>query len=316
MTVYSRAYRRLVAGPIFILGDGVALEARGDDGEFYLVVTGDGKRIGGYLAVILTAADGFPLIGDLLNVKGKNVFKPSNKREKRQLKKFEKLVAFLTSPNDSVRLVKRSVTTVRKESELDVFLRLISKLRSCGVVKPGDVFAGGSVYGSPRVRLELASMGILNGSPVNEGSSGGILKTIYRFWNAGVELAGKAIDNSSVSIDLLKNADLLLTSMKMLLTGQAGVKTVPMRHMEKLQLLPTDLGEAMIAGYGRRLRSGIAEGINGVLKTPFKLVNSGKKLQTKGYENIRKLLHRRIIGKQIAKLGEIIVNDKLNLRLT
>ncbi|MGQ4891568.1 MAG: hypothetical protein ACP6IP_03665 [Candidatus Njordarchaeia archaeon] len=50
------------------------MEARGDDGEFYLVVTGDGKRIGGYLAVILTAADGFPLIGDLLNVKGKKRF--------------------------------------------------------------------------------------------------------------------------------------------------------------------------------------------------------------------------------------------------
>ncbi|MGQ4892688.1 MAG: hypothetical protein ACP6IP_09425 [Candidatus Njordarchaeia archaeon] len=148
------------------------------------------------------------------------------------------------------------------------------------------------------MRLELASMGILNGSPVNEGSSGGVLKTVYRFWNAGVELAGKAIDNSSVLIGLLKNADLLLTGVKMLLTGWAGVKTVPMRHMEKLQLLLTDLGEAMIAGYGRRLRSGIAEGINGVLKMPFKLVNFGRKLQTKGYENVRKLLYRRIIGKK------------------
>jgi len=69
-------------------------------------------------------------------------------------------------------------------------------------------------------------------------------------------------------------------------------------------------------GYARRLRSGTAEGINGVLKTPFKLVNLGRKFQTKGYKNVKKPPHRQIIGIQIAKLGEIIMNDKLNLRLT
>ncbi|MGQ4892742.1 MAG: hypothetical protein ACP6IP_09695 [Candidatus Njordarchaeia archaeon] len=92
MIANSKAYRSLVTGPIFILADGVTLEARRDDAKSYLVVFGDGKKIDGYLAIILTMADGFPLIGDIIEVKGESIFKPENEIKKRRLKKFEKLV--------------------------------------------------------------------------------------------------------------------------------------------------------------------------------------------------------------------------------
>jgi len=52
--------------------------------------------------------------------------------------------------------------------------------------------------------------------------------------------------------------------------------------------------------------SSIAEGLNGILKTSFNLVNAGKKCLSKGYHNVRRLLHRRLIALQIIMLGDKI----------
>ena len=52
----------------------MAIEVRGEDLNLYLVITGDERRIDGYLGVIITLSGGFPLIEDLANIKSKNDF--------------------------------------------------------------------------------------------------------------------------------------------------------------------------------------------------------------------------------------------------
>jgi len=82
MIANAYAYRTILSDRHIILGDGVVIEARRDDSDSYLVMTGDGKRKDGYLAVIITLSDGFPLIGDLVRIRGKKRLQNGQREER------------------------------------------------------------------------------------------------------------------------------------------------------------------------------------------------------------------------------------------
>ena len=77
---------------------------------------------------------------------------------------------------------------------------------------------------------------------------------------------------------------------------ETPVGSVPMRHVDALIGVSLDPVDALLMGRARRMRSSIAEGPNGTFKTPFNLVNAGKKCLSKVYHNVRRLFHRRLIA--------------------
>ena len=157
MIANAYAYRTIIPDRHIILGDGVVIEARKDDPDSYLVMTGDGKRKDGYLAVIITLSDGFPLIGDLVNIRGRNDFKTVNEESNRRLRKYELLANFLVSDRkDRKNIVKVSRDRIRKETEMSLFTKLAELLINNGVLRHGDIFSGDSVYGHKTVRELLA----------------------------------------------------------------------------------------------------------------------------------------------------------------
>jgi len=74
------------------------------------------------------------------------------------------------------------------------------------------------------------------------------------------------------------------------------IGAVPIRHVDALIGVSLDPVDALLMGRARRMRSSIAEGPNGTFKTPFNLVNAGKKCLSKVYHNVRRLFHRRLIA--------------------
>ena len=87
---------------------------------------------------------------------------------------------------------------------------------------------------------------------------------------------------------------------------ETPVGSIPMRHADALIDMSLDLLDALLMSCARRMRSSVAEGLHSALKTPFNLVNAGKKCLSKGYHNVRKLLRRQLIALQILMLGDKI----------
>jgi len=309
MIANAYAYRTIIPDRHIILGDGVVIEARKDDPDSYLVMTGDGKRKDGYLAVIITLSDGFPLIGDLVNIRGRNDFKTVNEESNRRLRKYELLANFLVSDRkDRKNIVKVSRDRIRKETEMSLFTKLAELLINNGVLRHGDIFSGDSVYGHKTVRELLAKHGITCASPINEGNQPEPIKFVYRLRDAAITLlAGVSEKDFLEPSDCVIIAEALMAILSHALRElETPIGSIPMRYVDALIGVSLDLIDALLMGRARRMRSSIAEGLNGILKTPFNLVNAGKKCLSKGYHNVRRLLHRQLIALQIIMLGDKI----------
>jgi len=153
MIANAYAYRIIIPDRHIILGDGVVIEGRKDDPDSYLVMTGDGKRKDGYLAVIITLSDSFPLIGDLANIRGRNDFKTVNEESNRRLRKYELLANFMINDKkDRKNIVKVPRDRIRKETEISLFTKLAELLINNGVLRRGDISSGNPVYGHKTVR--------------------------------------------------------------------------------------------------------------------------------------------------------------------
>jgi len=309
MIANAYAYRTILSDRHIVLGDGVVIEAKKDDPDSYLVMTGDGKKKDGYLAVIITLLDGFPLIGDLVNIRGRNDFKTVNEKSNRRLRKYELLANFMISDKkDRRNIVKVSRDRIRKETEMSLFTKLAELLINNGVLRRGDIFSGDSVYGHKTVRELLAKHGITCASPINEGNQPETVRFVYRLRDAAITLLAKVSEKDFLEpSDHVIIAEALMAILSHSLRKlETPVGSVPMRHVDALIGVNLDLINAMLMGRARRMRSSIAEGLNGTLKTPFNLVNAGKKCLSKGYHNVRRLLHRRLIALQILMLGDKI----------
>ena len=309
MIANAYAYRTILSDRHIVLSDGVVIEAKKDDPDSYLVMTGDGKKKDGYLAVIITLLDGFPLIGDLVNIRGRNDFKTVNEKSNRRLRKYELLANFMISDKkDRRNIVKVSRDRIRKETEMSLFTKLAELLINNGVLRRGDIFSGDSVYGHKTVRELLAKHGITCASPINEGNQPETVRFVYRLRDAAITLLAKVSEKDFLEpSDHVIIAEALMAILSHSLRKlETPVGSVPMRHVDALIGVNLDLINAMLMGRARRMRSSIAEGLNGTLKTPFNLVNAGKKCLSKGYHNARRLLHRRLIALQILMLGDKI----------
>jgi len=309
MIANAYAYRTILSDRHIVLSDGVVIEAKKDDPDSYLVMTGDGKKKDGYLAVIITLLDGFPLIGDLVNIRGRNDFKTVNEKSNRRLRKYELLANFMISDKkDRRNIVKVSRDRIRKETEMSLFTKLAELLINNGVLRRGDIFSGDSVYGHKTVRELLAKHGITCASPINEGNQPETVRFVYRLRDAAITLLAKVSEKDFLEpSDHVIIAEALMAILSHSLRKlETPVGSVPMRHVDALIGVNLDLINAMLMGRARRMRSSIAEGLNGTLKTPFNLVNAGKKCLSKGYHNVRRLLHRRLIALQILMLGDKI----------
>lgn len=286
MTANAYAYRAFIPDYCVILGDGVVVEARGDDPESYLVITGDGKRKDGYLAVIMTLSDGFPLIGDLVHIRDRNDFKIVEEKGSRRPRKYELLASFMIDNRRARKnFVKVPRKGVRKETEMSLFIKLARLLIDNGVLRRGDIFAGDSVYGHRTVREFLAKHGIICASPINEGNQPEPIRFIYRLRDAAITLlAGASEKDFSDPSNRIVMAEALIAILSHSLEElETPVGSIPMRRVNTLIGVKLDLIDALLMGYARRIRSSTAEGFNGILKTPFNLVNAGKKCLSKGY---------------------------------
>jgi len=189
MIANAYAYRIIIPDRHIILGDGVFIEGRKDDPDSYLIMTGDGRRRDGYLAVIITLLDSFPLIGDLVNIRGRNDFKTVNEESNRRLRKYELLANFMISDKkDRKNIVKVSRDRIRKETEMSLFTKLAELLINNGVLQRGDISSGNPVYGHKTVRELLAKHGVTCASPINEGDQPETVRFIYRLRDAAITL--------------------------------------------------------------------------------------------------------------------------------
>ena len=205
-------------------------------------------------------------------------------------------------------IVKVSGDRIRKETEMPLFTKLAELPINNGVLRRGDIFSGDSVYGHKTVRELLARHGITCASPINEGNQPEPIKFIYRLRDAAITLlAGVSEKDFLEPSDRVIMAEALIAILSHSVRKlETPVGSVPMRHVDALIGVNLDLTDALIMSCARRMRSSIAEGLNGILKTPFNLVNAGKKCLSKGYHNVKRLLHRELIALQILMLGDKI----------
>jgi len=313
----TMAYRKLRLGPLTFLVDGVVFRARKDDDESYFVVTGDGKKVDGYLAVVIRLADGFPVIIDIADVKNRCRIAVEEKEENRKFRKYESLADFFV-PINRRKVVRKKVSlgVVRKETETDLFLRLVNRLAECGVVCPDDIFAGDSVYGGKSVRANLSSMGCLIASPVNEANATGSLKYVLRVRDAAICLLQRldfGCDEafSSEEFAFAHALSVMLTANLNSLSTPVG--TIKMKHIESLIGVRTDLPSLIMFACVRRKRSAVSEGYNAVVKTPYVMVNRGGKLLVKGKMRVRRLLIFKVVAEQLWRLGKMLL-EPINIR--
>ena len=232
-----------------------------------------------------------------------------NEKSDRRLRNYELLANFMISDKKAGKnIVKVFRDRIRKETEMSLFIKLAELLINNGVLRRGDAFLGDSVYGHKTVRELLAKHGITCASPINEGNQLEPAKFIYRLRDTAITLLARVSEK-----DFLEPSDRVViaeTLMAILSHALRELETpigyIPMRYVDALIGVSLDLIDVLLMGRARCMRSSIAEGLNGILKTPFNLVNAGKKCLSKGYHNVRRLLHRQLIALQILMLGDKI----------
>jgi len=317
MVVNSAAYRELKESQVTFIVDGVVLDARSDDVESYLVRRGDGKLVDGYLVVVIRTSDGFPVTADIAESDSYSSILVESKPCNRRLKRFERLANFLV-PRHNKCIVRRKKPSsfVSKESETEVFLRLLDDLVAWRVVRGGDIFVGDTVFGSRRVREALSRVGCLVASPVNEANYPDALRFVFRVRDAAVcllqrlDFSGESFLSSDEFHMACALSVLLENSLSSLSTPLGSIK---MRHVDSLVGFVADLDFLMLFSGARRKRSSVGEGFNAVLKTPYRFVNRGKKLHVKGKGRVRRLIRHKITVEQLLRLGKLIEAKRGNM---
>jgi len=76
-----------------------------------------------------------------------------------------------------------------------------------------------------------------------------------------------------------------------------------MRYADSLVGFMADLEHLILFACARKKRSAVGEGFNAVIKTPYTLVNRGKKLHTKGRDRVKQFLRHKFAISQLLLIG-------------